>query len=254
MFRLIRNEWGKLKLPVVTAIALLTVTTIVLSGTIYKAYTCYTELDAWEIGVEWTDFLFPLFVVIPICWCMYSERKDNFLLYTATRVSKSRYLAAKWIVSAISAFTILFVPYFLSAIFAMYVKPSIPEREYFNEMRHVFYDTYVNTPLLYALLLSLWKGIIGVLVMSLGFVLSLYVRNIFVILTAPFIYFILENFTFSILGKPEYRLATAFVPTSISNSGISALSFIGGPSLLIVFTTMLWLFFAKIRRTDIYPV
>lgn len=254
MLRLMKNELNKLKLPVILTVVVLTVGAIILSCTLYENYSnIYTDLDAWEIGGEIINFLFPLFVVVPICWSMYYERKNNFLLYTMPRMSKAKYIKAKWAASAISAFTIIFIPYFLSAIFALYVKPPItPYTD--NMLNHVFLDLYVGSPLLYALLLCLWKSIIGVLVMSFGFMLSLYVKNIFVILTAPFIYSVLENFTWAILRLPQYRLVTSFEPTAISEDMVSLVSSAVGPALLILCILIIWLYFAKVKRKTVYEV
>lgn len=252
MFRLIRNEFNKLNFPVILTAALLSITAAILSCTLYKGYSLFYDLDAWEVGAEIINFLFPLFVVIPICWSMYYERKNNFLLYTIPRVGKAKYLTAKWIAAAVSAFAIIFIPYFLSAVFALYVKPPITP--WIGTFEHIYLDMYVNSPLLYAFLLSLWKSVIGVLVMSLGFVLSLYVRNVFVILTGPFIYTILENFILSILGKPEYRLITSFEPTTMDEEHISLFSSAVGPVLLIVFIIIIWLFAAGIKRNTVYEV
>ncbi len=252
MLRLIKNEFCKLKFPVTLAVALLSAAAIILSCTLYKGYNLFFNLDAWEVGVEILNFLFPLFVAIPICWNMYYERKNNFLLYTIPRVGQAKYLATKWIAAAISAFAIIFIPYCLSAVFALYVKPPITP--WVGEFQHIYVDAYVNTPILYALLLSLWKSVIGVLVTSLGFMLSLYVKNIFVILTGPFIYTILENFLFSIFGKPEYRLITSFEPTVMSEERMTRLSFAVGPAVLVLFIIITWVILAKVKRKTVYEV
>lgn len=258
LFRLIKNEFVKLRGPVILTIVILSLVAIVLSSTMYQNYMIDYGLEAWEIGVEILNFLFPLFVVVPICWLMYYERKDKFLLYTLPRVSKRKYLSAKWIVAAISAFAIIFVPYFLSAVFILYIKqPVIPELVRSPEVSpfaHVYLDMFVNKPLLYAFLLSLWKGIIGVLVMNLGFVLSLYVKNIFIVLTGPFIYVILENFVLSILGLEKYRLVTSFEPTTIADSGISAVSPLVGPILLVIVTVIVWYVLSKVNHKTVYEV
>ncbi|MDR0286488.1 MAG: hypothetical protein LBI03_02090 [Clostridiales bacterium] len=257
MFRLVKNELVKLKIPVILTVVLLSITAIVLTGTLYKSYSLDYDLEAWEIGREIIDFLFPLFVVVPICWLMYYERKNNFLLYTVPRVGKAKYLTAKWMAAAVSAFAIIFTPYFLSAVFALYVKPPIVPHIRLSDVSpftHIYLDTFINAPLMYAFLLSLWKSVIGVMVMSLGFVLSLYVKNIFVILTGPFIYSTLENFSLAILGMPEYRLITSFEPSVVSEKGISLVSPVIGPMLLIIFTAVLWLFFTKFKRTTVYEV
>ncbi len=258
MFRLIKNEWGKIKFPVLGTIAILSIAACILSSTLYQNYTLYYDLEAWEIGTELIGFLFPLFVVVPICWNMYYERKNNFLLYTMPRVNKRKYLTAKWLTSVISAFFILFIPYFLSAIFALYVKSPINSNTFADAsvtpFSHIFLDIFTQTPLLYAFLLSCWKGFIGIFVMSLGFVLSLYVDNIFIILTGPFIYAILENFILSIMGLENYRLVTAFEPTTVSAQSITAGSFIIGLLLISIVIVVVWLYFGKKKHTPVFKV
>ncbi len=257
MFRLIKNEFSKLKIPVILTVALLTIAAIILSCTLYQNYSLDYDLEAWEVGSELLNFLFPLFVTVPICWLIYYERKNNFLLYTMPRVGKAKYLTAKWIAAAVSAFAILFIPYFLSAVFALYVKqPIVPmiRGTEASPFSHIYLDMFVNVPLLYAFLLSLWKSMIGVIIMSLGFVLSLYIKNIFVILTGPFIYDILENFSLSILAMPEYRLITSYEPTAVASQSITSLSPFAGPALLLAVIAVLWIVFAKVRHKTVYEV
>lgn len=251
MFRLIKNEWQKISVSVICTTAFLSIMMSILSCTLYKNYSLFCDLEAWEVGTELIGFLFPLFVVIPVCWNMYYERKNNFLLYTLPRISKGKYLIVKWLTYTISAFLILFVPYLLSAVFAIYIKPAItPWTQNFN---HIFAEMFTKAPIVYALILSLWRGLIGVLVMSFGFALSLYVDNIFIILTGPFIYSILENFVLSILGMPEYRLVTAFDPTILSLKTISP-SFAVGPILVCAMILLILLYFSKKKDTSIYKV
>lgn len=256
MSGLFKNEWKKIRVSVFCTIVLLTALTSILSCTIYQNYSLTYDLEAWEVGTEIIGFLFPLFVTIPLCWTFYYERKNNFMSYVSTRVSVGKYLLAKWSVSAISAFLILFIPFFLSAIAAMYVKepivPYIPSAEAgITPFNHVFLGLFTKTPLLYALLLSVWRGFIGILVMSFGFALSLYISNIFVVLTGSFIYIVLENFILAILGMAQYRLATSFDPTILSENVISASSFFVGPAILVVVTLCTWLYFSVFKHSDI---
>lgn len=259
MIRLIKNEWEKIKWAVLGTILILTVLTCILTGTLYQNYALDYDLEAWEIGTEIVSLLFPLFVVIPVCWNMYYERKDNFLLYTMPRVNTKKYLVAKWATSAISALLILFIPYFLSAIVALYVKapiePFIRENDaHATPFSHVFLDMFTQKPLLYSFLLSCWKGFVGIFVMSLGFTLSLYINNIFVILTGPFIYTIVENFVMSIVGLPAYRLVTAFEPTAIASEGITIGTFMVSLVLISAVIAFVWIYFGKIKRISIFKV
>lgn len=209
-------------------------------------------LDAWEVGTEYFSFLFPLLVVIPLCWNLYYERKDNFLLYVMSRVSIKKYLTAKWLVHAASAFFIIFVPYMMSAVFAIYINEPVLHN--INNFHHVFLEAYTKNPLLYSFLLSCWKGLIGVLVMTLGFVLAMYVKNIFLILTGPFIYYVLENFILSILQLEKYRLAVSFDPVCISVAAFNVGSIVVGPMLLITVITGTVAFLKRVKKISVVTV
>ena len=247
-------EGKKIAKPVLVTTVLLTLLTCILSCTLYREYTLHFELDPWEIGTEFLSLLFPLFVTIPICWQLYYERRDRFLTYTLPRIGKGRYLATKWCACAVSAFLMMVVPYFVSALFALYVRAPQALWPLPVGYSHVFLDLYAQRPVLYALALSAWKGLLGVLTMTFGFVLALYGGNIFVILTGPFIYVILENFFWAILGMPGLRFVTAFEPTSMSAEAVHAGSFIAGPALMCIVMGLAAFFFHKGKKRSIYQV
>ena len=246
MKRLMKLEFDKLKYPVIIMIVLSSVVASLLTCTIYQSWSTTCKIDSWEIGTELFDFIFPIIVVVPLSWSLFVERKNNYILYAFARVSARKYLLSKWIVQAICAFLILFVPNILSAISALIV--TTPTEPSASHMAHVFQATYETAPLLYAFVLSLWKGFIGILIMSMGFVLSMYINNIFIIMTAPFVYYILENVALSVLYVPSYRLTTAYRPVSVSCHAITALSFIVGPMLLILFTLGIGLVESQIKK------
>ena len=231
MVDLVRNEWKKVFLPVLLTTVLLAIVMSVLSCTIYQNYALQYDLEAWEVGTELFSLLYPLFVVVPLCWNLYYERKNNFLLYVMPRVKIKKYLTAKWSAYAVGTLSIIVIPYILSAVFALYVKaPVVPLVE--NSFSHIFQNAFTKTPLLYAVALSLWRGVVSLLVMTFGFVLALYCKNIFVILTGPFMYSILENFVLSILRLEKYRLVVSFDPTTVSPQTVSITSFLVGPIVL----------------------
>lgn len=257
MLLLMKSEWKKVYLPVLTTMLLLAVISCVLSCTTYQNYLLHYDLEAWEIGTAIFNLLFPLFVVIPLCWNLYYERKDNFLLYVLPRVSEKKYLLTKWLVYALSAFFILLIPYLLSAIFALYIKSPIPvyiPHKGETPFSHVFLTTFTQNPLLYAVILSCWKGFIGILIMSFGFVLSMYVNNIFVILTGPFVYTILVDFIFAILRLEKYQLVVAFEPTCISDNAVTNTSFFVGPIMLLIIIFLTVFFLKKIKKNTIMTI
>ena len=149
------------------------------------------------------------------------------------RVKIKKYLTAKWIAYALGTLCIIVIPYILSAVFALYVKPPVvPFVE--NPFSHIFENAFIKTPLLYAVALSLWRGIVSLFVMTFGFVLALYCKNIFVILTGPFMYSILENFVLAILCLERLRLVVAFDPTTVNPEVVSIFSFFFGPIVLSI--------------------
>lgn len=204
MLRLLKLELGKIFKPVITTTAILTVLTCILTCVLQRDYTVYFHIDAWEIGTEYIALLFPLFVTIPVCWQLYYERRDRFIVYTLPRISKQKYLSIKWAACALSGFCILFIPYVMSLFCALYVVIPANVLPPHDKYSHFLLTLYVQSPLIYGLLLSAWKALLGVLTMTFGFVLALFSRNIFVILTAPFVYVILENFILASLLQYIY--------------------------------------------------
>lgn len=252
MSNLIKLESRKILRPVIFTTVILTAAMCVLSCTLYKNYALQYDLEAWEVGTELFSLLYPLIAVVPLCWNLYYERKNNFLLYVLPRVPIKKYLTVKWGVYALGAFCMIGIPYMLSAVFAINVKaPVVP---FSNPFDHVFQKAFTQMPLLYGVILSCWKGILGILMMTLGFVLAMYGRNIFVILTGPFVYSILENYILSILRLELYRLVVAFEPTSISDDAVSAMSFLAGPAVLIIIILLSVFFLSKVRKNAVVNI
>lgn len=247
MSGLIRVEWKKIFLPVLFTTIILSIVMSVLSCTLYRNYSLHYDLEAWEVGTEFLSLLFPLLTVVPLCWNLYYEGKDNFLLYVMPRVPIKSYLMAKWLAYAAGSFCIMTIPCVLSAVCALYInEPGLSQIT--AAFSHVFQSAFTQLPLLYAVALSFWRGFIGILVMTFGFTLALYCKNVFVVLTGPFMYAILENFILAICHLEAYRLVVAFDPTSISSDAVSAVSFIAGPVLLLLVISMTAFFFGKMKR------
>lgn len=265
MRNLIILEWRKLKIPILFTILVGAILSILLCSTIYKSYALEHQLEVWEVGFRIFNFIFPLIAVLPTCWLMYFERKNGFLKYTLPRASKKQYLLSKWIVISGSAFLTMFIISFVGVITALYIVPPIdviytlvsPETGEVGPkllQTHFAGKLFTESPLIYGLLLSIWKGFINVILATMGFVFSLYSKNLFVILTGPFVYTILENFTLSILRFEHLRLVTAFEPTSVFVDGIGVSSFIFGPSLAILFMFLYVVYMKYKVKESIYSV
>ncbi|SDS05776.1 hypothetical protein SAMN05444162_0640 [Paenibacillaceae bacterium GAS479] len=264
MRNLLLLEWNKLKWSVLGTLLILTLTVSILTGTLYQSYSLEHDLEAWEVGIPFIIFLFPLISVIPVCWLMYFERRDQFLMYTLPRVNKSRYLWSKWIVVSSSSFLIMFVSMMVGIITALYIKPDItPFYSLINpetgkampslELQHFQGSMFVNYPLVYGLMISIWQGLLSAIMATMGFVLSLYLRNIFVILTGPFIYAMLENFTLNAFRLIYYRLYYSFNPEQFDEGKLGYYPLFVGPLLALLFIALIAFYFSKVKKYTVYP-
>lgn len=264
MKNLVLLEWRKVKWPVLIMLCIATAASMILSSTLYKNYALEYDLEAWEVGMEYINFIFPLIAALPVGWLMYYERKDNFLIYTLPRVSKKKYLLSKWIVLAGSAAVTMFIVMFAGVLTALYLKPEIVPvltrmdpvtEELISSILtdHFLGELFAYQPVVYGLLLSVWRGVLAALIATFAFILSLYVENLFIILTGPFIYYILENFILSVLGMSQYRLVTAFEPGRSDSLDVGNLSLMIGPFLLILFMIVLVFYFKRIKKMTVYP-
>ncbi len=251
---LFRLEWKKLHRPVMLTIIGLTVLCCILVPVIQRSYCLYFPVESWEVALPWFTMLYPLFVTVPVCWQLYYERRNRFITYTKTRVSPKRYLSAKYLACALSAFLILFIPHFISGLCAVYlVTPDFvtPHDGY----THFLYSLFVNSPVAYILLLSVWKGMLGILTMTFGFVLALYSKNIFIVLTLPFVYTFLENVFWQVVFHQHgIGLFVAFEPSMISPDNIDARTFVIAPAVLVIVMILTWFYYAKLRHREVYPL
>ncbi|MCJ8010943.1 hypothetical protein MUG84_04185 [Paenibacillus sp. KQZ6P-2] len=261
MSKLIMLEWRKLRFPVLLMTGVGILLSVFLCSTLYKSYALESQLEVWEVGFEFINFIFPLIAVLPTCWLMYFERKSGFLKYTLPRVGKKQYLLSKWMVVGGSAFLMMFIISFAGVITALYVVPPIdvtytlvspltgePGPSLLET--HFAGELFTEFPLIYGLLFSIWKGLICVIMATMGFVFSLYSLNLFVILTGPFVYTILENFILSILHAEHLRLVTAFEPTNISVEAVSLATFLFGP-LLAITTMIVYITYMKFKSKEL---
>ena len=64
MFRLMKNEWKKIWIPVLLTLIVVTVAACTMTATMYPDYSLTYTLDAWEVGTEYLSLLYPLFLMM----------------------------------------------------------------------------------------------------------------------------------------------------------------------------------------------
>lgn len=257
MLNLIKLEIAKIKYAYLFSIVfgLLYSVVIILPYTTGNIFNHNIQL--WDMSGQIFCYIYPLFAVMPICWLLYYERKNHFLAYTQTRVSKKKYLLSKYLTASVGGGFIIFIMSLVSLIICLYIIPDISSS--LNPVENVIASTfqgeyYISHPFFYGLILSFWRFVIGCVIATFGFTLSLYIKNLFIIFTLPFVYTIGENFTLSVLGLARYRLFTSFWPGQLSAKAITYGGLLIGPLLLIVIIALTLLYFAIIKKDRIYDI
>lgn len=261
MKNLMINEWQKIKLPFCVTMLLSVIAVSATTLIVYKSHALEAQLEVYEVGFTIFNLFYPILAVIPTAWLMYFERKTFFIKYTLPRVKQRTYILTKGIMSMMSGFLVVFGISIASVIVALYiVVPITPWLSLVNPVTgelmsrfpnyRIFGEVFVNQPFLYGFVLSVWKGLIGAVTALFGFVLSLYSRNLFVILAGPFMYMILDNYIWGLIGPMKYNLVTAFEPSSISVDYLTWIHFVLPPIQLcfVIISYVLYMHF-KVKKS-----
>ena len=250
-------EIKKILLPFLLASSLSIVVNCIIAFLSRDSYVFYRNIEIWEQSNEVFDFIFAALASLPICWVVYFERKNNYIIYTLPRISKKKYILTKWFITALFGALIIFLISVVGLLISLYLFEPVTTVSFFNdnaELQHFAGYYFVHHPLLYGLILSAWRAFIGFLISTMGYVLALYEKNIFVVLTGPFIFTLLDSFILANIGIPEYNLFTSFEPASLVKESTTPSTFFVGILILIVSIIGLYLFYHVIRKEDIYQI
>ncbi len=196
---------------------------------------CY-PIEQWYFSQEWLTLAYPLLCSIPFCWELYCQQRSGFLRYVVNRKPLGTYIRQRYLLGLALAASMIFLISFLSAACAQWVITPVHPSEQSFLVYELWGETLLREPLLYALLLSLWRMVPAGLIYSLGFILALFGKNGFAVLVGPFLYSVVENFVFSALNLPACSLATAFSPGRLAASYLTLPQLLVGPAALLLVT------------------
>lgn len=206
-----------------------------------------SNLQLWEVSQDFFNFLFPLFATIPFCTLLFLEVKEGYLTFVHNRIKLKKYLKLKYQAGALLCGVSIFLVSFISFIIILYlIDIRFPVSDAEVEMRYFFDGIRLNQPLIYGFFLSLWRGLLGIVYYTLTFNLVFFTSNIFIVSTGGFIYSLIENFIFSILGKPQYSMTSSLIPTRVNPEWTTISSLLIGPLILIFFIAV-FMFLQKRR-------
>lgn len=233
MYKLMKLEFSKLHKTLLMFSICFASLGVCLTLIFTHGYSYQYNIEIWCEAYTLILFLFPVFCTVPVTWLLFYEKKNNYIFYSIVRSSSKRYLLSKLIAHCIYGFIITFFISMEILLISLYLVG--PVKVLVNPLNVFQMDAFINHPLLYGLVLSLWRGLLSVLFVILGFVFSLLFNNLFIIMVLPFAYYLLENVILSMLGLPYFRIITSLgVVSGGYTYGIQLRYLFIGPIILAV--------------------
>ena len=205
----------------------------------------YYNIEIWQESSQISAILLPLIVVLPTCETLYSERTQNYIFYTKMRISTKKYYLNKLISITSTGFFIVFFNSMLLLVFTLYILKAAnitdPQLMSENHVSGQFSGYYViNVPFFYGLLLSIWRGILGAIISSLGYVFSRFLHNKFSALLLPFAIVTFFEFSVAIIGIPEYGIYASYLPSGLKNGVVSPATMIVSPLVYMLLSIVVY--------------
>lgn len=193
----------------------------------------YYQISPYSYASEPIDFFFGLIVSIPFSIYTFFMKKDHFLEYVHVRISKKRYLFIHILSTMAVCFLMVFIVNIIGVVFSCSIADLVETGNKPTLANYIFGELQMSKPIVFGILWSLQKALIGSIICLFGQITALYIENLFLALIAPFAYIIVENFITSILGLSRFSITTTFVlnrlkPMSmtITNITIGSICFI----------------------------
>lgn len=219
MKNLINLEFLKLKKTIIWSYILFVLIAVVSLLSVVKGYSYYYNIEIWDQSYEVILLFFPIFCTVPVSWLLYYEKKDNFIDYSLIRISRKKYTISKIIVHSSFAFIVTFSMSIVGALITLYIIPEVSiSPSYMEDFRRNMLDEngeykiiwryflYEKT-VVFVFILGFFRGIISISFVLTSFICANYIKNIFIVALAPFMYYFIENVILSNLGLPMYRLS-----------------------------------------------
>lgn len=260
MNHLLKVEWKKAITlqKILLCLAVIFIPTSIQFFIVKTGYTFYRPVDVHtEVVGSVIALLFPLLFIILYANSFAAEKKDNFIAYTKIRTRLSSYIAAKGIVNAGLVFVTAFAMVLLSFLFVVYIEPSLGLIVY--ELRSLnsssssvgTFEIFLQYgTLTYGVLYSTWVAINAVLYATAAYVLTLIIKNNFLALSLPFLWYFVMNFVAGILGHPEFSTTSTVFPFNITAQPIWTIFIPFAVNLLLL--TVLIVYVKKTYEENIY--
>lgn len=193
----------------------------------------YYQISPYTYASEPIDFFFGLIVSIPFSIYTFFMKKDNFLDYVHVRISRKKYVLIHIFSTMTICFLMVFIANIIGVVFSCNIANIVESSNKPDLSNYIFGELQMSKPIVFGILWSLQKALIGSIICLFSQITALYIENLFLSLILPFAYIVVENFITSILGLSRFSITTTFVlnrltPMSmtITNITIGSICFI----------------------------
>lgn len=194
---------------------------------------CFIQMNDYAFGNEYDFFTFllgefvMLLFVVPLLFIYVipfsHEVKNRYIVYTRLRIPLPIYLKVKFQANIILTFCIVFLFVFVCFLFCFYLEPllkfaQIDERFFETGNYYTLYSEnsavsalttfFTYGSLVFGFVYSIWIALNAVLWVSFAFLLVLLIKNQYIALTMPFVFYLLQNFLFGALHLYHLRFYT----------------------------------------------
>lgn len=181
------------------------------------AVSCY---QAWLYMLSMSSasiykVIVPL-LIIPNLDSFFLERKYGYSNFVIVRSNYKRYFFSKLISGTITAGLILVSILVSWLIFCMMIFPgNMPVKEYTYITNSSLCNFYVNNPILYIMIIICSNFLFAVIFYSLGFGVSYFCKNRYIVITTPFLIYLTITMLSSILRIAPMSPVSLIVPHEV---------------------------------------
>lgn len=176
----------------------------------------YFPIQPYVYGSERVDLFFPLIISLSFSWYIFFEKKNDFLFCVSMRTNIKHFLRMQLLAIMTMCFFMIFIANLSNVVFSVRIA-TIETSTMANDLRgHIGADLQMNAPILFGILWSAYKALIGTLICFMSLTFALYIRNFFLVILLPFCIVFLENFITGVFSISEYSFTTSFVLNRLS--------------------------------------
>lgn len=191
-----------------------------------NGYTFTSEIDLYQRLLSgFIPMLFPVLMVMVFADTFINELKNNYIIYTRTRVNLKTYLISKVIVNGVLSFIVAFLIAFIPFIIAVYINPyfSILNSSSFSmnsDSGSTFNQLLIYGDFIYGFIYSSWVGVNGILYATLPLLLAMAFNNYYIALSLPFVFYHLFNFVTGVLNFARFSPLSTIFPYNLTQMPI----------------------------------